>query len=261
MLGELMEKFGEIAVREGYINEVQLAETLERQKEHPKRLGRLLTEAGYLTDSQLAGVLSLQLKLPLYRPAEMNLDAELLELITPRQAERLHLIPVELTEGKLTVATAEPLNLEGLDQLRKSCPYKLKIAVAAESQIAGALQKFYATALESVATVLEDLTEADLRQYRNHTLSEVNQISPESMEAQKVFPVLAVEMIGVGEESGNLSGMLSQVAKTYETEVKNAIGIFLAVFEPVLILLMVGVIGILAVSILLPIINLNSKMG
>jgi general secretion pathway protein F len=83
----------------------------------------------------------------------------------------------------------------------------------------------------------------------------------QSLEAQKVFPVLAVEMIGVGEESGNLSGMLSQVAKTYETEVKNAIGIFLAVFEPVLILLMVGVIGILAVSILLPIINLNSKMG
>jgi type IV pilus assembly protein PilB len=181
MLGESMEKFGEIAVREGYINEVQLAETLERQKEHPKRLGRLLTEAGYLTDFQLAGVLSLQLKLPLYRPAEMNLDAELLELITPRQAERLRLIPVELTEGKLTVATSEPLNLEGLDQLRKSSPHKLKIAVAAESQIAEALQKFYGAGLESVATVLEDLTEADLRQYRNHTLSEVNQISPESM--------------------------------------------------------------------------------
>jgi type II secretory pathway component PulF len=87
-----------------------------------------------------------------------------------------------------------------------------------------------------------------------HTLAQ-------SLENQKVFPLLAMEMIGVGEESGNLSEMLSQVAKTYETEVKNAIGIFLAVFEPVLILLMVGVIGILAVAILLPVVNLNSKMG
>jgi general secretion pathway protein F len=83
----------------------------------------------------------------------------------------------------------------------------------------------------------------------------------QSLENQKVFPVLAIEMIGVGEESGNLSEMLGQVAKTYEAEVKNAIGIFLAVFEPVLILLMVGIIAILAISILLPIINLNSKMG
>jgi general secretion pathway protein F len=83
----------------------------------------------------------------------------------------------------------------------------------------------------------------------------------QSLAGQKVFPLLAVEMVGVGEESGNLSEMLGQVAKTYEAEVKYAIGVFLAVFEPVLILLMVGIIGILAVSILLPIINLNSRMG
>jgi general secretion pathway protein F len=87
-----------------------------------------------------------------------------------------------------------------------------------------------------------------------HTLAQ-------SMANQKIFPLLAVEMIGVGEESGNLTEMLNQVAKTYEGEVKNAVGIFLAVFEPVLILLMVGIIAILAIAILLPIINLNSQMG
>lgn len=83
----------------------------------------------------------------------------------------------------------------------------------------------------------------------------------QSMANQKVFPLLAIEMIGVGEESGNLSEMLGQVAKTYEAEIKNALGIFLAVFEPVLILLMVGVIAILAVAVLLPIVNLNSQIG
>jgi general secretion pathway protein F len=83
----------------------------------------------------------------------------------------------------------------------------------------------------------------------------------QSMENQKIFPALAMEMISVGEESGHLGAMLGKVAKTYEAEVKNAIGIFLSVFEPLLILLMVGVIAILAVAILLPIVNLNSKMG
>ena len=78
-----------------------------------------------------------------------------------------------------------------------------------------------------------------------------------SMAAQDVFPVLAVEMIGVGEESGNLGVMLEQVSRTLEGEVRHSMQVFLAVFEPVLILFMVGVIAILAVAILLPIINMN----
>ncbi|MGD8402002.1 MAG: type II secretion system F family protein [Bacillota bacterium] len=81
-----------------------------------------------------------------------------------------------------------------------------------------------------------------------------------SMHAQKVFPVMAVEMIGVGEESGNINEMLEQVAKTYDGEVKNALGIFMSLFEPLLILAMVGVIGILAVAVLLPLVNLNSQL-
>lgn len=81
-----------------------------------------------------------------------------------------------------------------------------------------------------------------------------------SMSNKKVFPVLAVEMVGVGEESGNLEEMLDQVSATYENEVKQSLGIFLAIFEPLLILSMVGVIAILAIGILVPIFNLNSQI-
>ncbi|HEY8463061.1 MAG TPA: type II secretion system F family protein [Bacillota bacterium] len=82
-----------------------------------------------------------------------------------------------------------------------------------------------------------------------------------SMHAQKVFPVMAVEMIGVGEESGNINGMLEQVARTYDNDVKNSLSIFMSVFEPVLILTMVGVIAILALAVLLPLMNLNSQIN
>jgi general secretion pathway protein F len=82
-----------------------------------------------------------------------------------------------------------------------------------------------------------------------------------SMAAEAAFPVLAVEMIGVGEESGNLGKMLEQVAKTYEGEVQHSMSLFLAILEPMLIIGMVGVIGILAVAILLPIFNMNSAIG
>lgn len=81
-----------------------------------------------------------------------------------------------------------------------------------------------------------------------------------SMSKKAIFPILAVEMIGVGEESGNLEEMLDQVSAAYENEVKQSLGIFLAIFEPLLILSMVGVIAILAIGILVPIFNLNSQI-
>ncbi|HEX3044524.1 MAG TPA: type II secretion system F family protein, partial [Bacillota bacterium] len=80
------------------------------------------------------------------------------------------------------------------------------------------------------------------------------------MATQGVFPVLAVEMIGVGEESGNLGTMLEQVATTYDNDVKHSLSIFMSLFEPILIFIMVGVIGVLAVAILLPVINMNTQM-
>jgi type II secretory pathway component PulF len=80
-----------------------------------------------------------------------------------------------------------------------------------------------------------------------------------SLHGQKVFPVMAVEMIGVGEESGNINEMLEQVAKTYDDEVKNSLGVAMALFEPLLILTMVVIIGILAVAVLLPLVNLNAQ--
>lgn len=82
-----------------------------------------------------------------------------------------------------------------------------------------------------------------------------------SMAAQQAFPILAVEMIGVGEESGSIVPMLDQVAKTFEGEVKHSLAMFLSIFEPVLILGMVGIIAVLAVAILLPVLTMNAELN
>jgi general secretion pathway protein F len=69
------------------------------------------------------------------------------------------------------------------------------------------------------------------------------------MEAGR-FPMLAVHMILVGEETGRLDDMLMQVAETYDREVEVAIRKALALLQPVMIVLMAGVIGFIIIAIL-----------
>jgi general secretion pathway protein F len=64
------------------------------------------------------------------------------------------------------------------------------------------------------------------------------------------FPLLAVHMILVGEETGRLDEMLMQVAETYDHEVEVAIRKVLALVQPVMIVLMAGVIGLIIIAIL-----------
>ncbi len=64
------------------------------------------------------------------------------------------------------------------------------------------------------------------------------------------FPMLAVHMILVGEETGRLDDMLMQVAETYDREVAVSIGRVLALLQPVMIVAMAAVIGFIIIAIL-----------
>jgi general secretion pathway protein F len=79
--------------------------------------------------------------------------------------------------------------------------------------------------------------------------------------AQGVFPPLAVHMVSVGEETGQLDEMLTRVADVYDREVSLAVKRMLALLEPVMILGLGLVIGGIIVSILLAILKVNSLVG
>jgi type II secretion system protein E len=175
-----MRKIGAIFLEKGFINRKQLAECLGRQANEKKPLGKLLRDAGYIDDEQLAEALADRLDLAYYRLEETTLEPEVISALSPRQAEKYRLIPVSLSADRLTLATAEPLDLERIDQLREVLSFRIKLAVASETQIEAALKKYYSASLDSVATVLEDLRETDLSNYQNENLHHISLDSPEN---------------------------------------------------------------------------------
>ena len=72
-----------------------------------------------------------------------------------------------------------------------------------------------------------------------------------------LFPKMAVQMIKVGEETGQLESMLEQVAETYDSQIQNTIKRLLALLEPLLILGLGIVIAFIIISILVAILGVN----
>ena len=75
------------------------------------------------------------------------------------------------------------------------------------------------------------------------------------------FPRLALQMISVGEETGQLDTMLMKVSDTYDIEVRNTIDRLLSIFTPVVTLLLAVLIGTIVLSVLVAILSINDLVG
>jgi len=79
-----------------------------------------------------------------------------------------------------------------------------------------------------------------------------------SLEEQKMFPDLSVEMIEVGESTGALPAMLNSVAEFYEEDVQTALGAAMALIEPAILIVMAVFVGGVLISLYMPIFTLGS---
>lgn len=176
-----MKNLAVICFEKGFITHDQLDTLKQLHDREAISWDSLLLNSGYINEEQMAQALSSQLGLPYCLPLEHNPDADLLKMLSPRQAERYRAVPFRKEDDRLILATDEPLNLEWFDQLSESINCRIKIVVASTTQITEALKKYYGSSLESVAAVLEDLNETDLNQYQSISDSDVSTIAPESM--------------------------------------------------------------------------------
>jgi type IV pilus assembly protein PilC len=78
---------------------------------------------------------------------------------------------------------------------------------------------------------------------------------------KKEIPSILVQMIKVGEESGELGNILKTMSKFYQREVMNAVDTLVGLIEPVMIVALGVGVGILLASVLMPIYNIASNVS
>ena len=78
---------------------------------------------------------------------------------------------------------------------------------------------------------------------------------------EAVFPAMAIQMMAIGEETGQLDGMLMKVADFYEDEVEQAVKSLTSILEPVMIVVLGGMVGTILLAMYLPMFKVFEKLG
>lgn len=134
-----------------------------------------------------------------------------------------------------------------------------KIAVARFSRTLGTLLESgvpLLASMEIVRNIVGNSLISDAIQKAGNDVREGQSLSA-PLARSGLFPALSVEMISVGEQSGNLEPMLYRIAEAYEKEVESSITMLTSLLEPIMILVMGLAVGFIVVSILLPIFEMN----
>lgn len=83
----------------------------------------------------------------------------------------------------------------------------------------------------------------------------------EPLGKSKHFPAIVAQMLAVGEESGQIDTILIKVADFYEEEVETTIDSLASIIEPIMIIMLGAVVGVIAASVMGPIANLSKNVG
>ncbi len=81
------------------------------------------------------------------------------------------------------------------------------------------------------------------------------------LRASGEFPPMVTQMIEVGEQSGELETMLAKVSDTYEEQVETTVTRLTALLEPILILVMVGIVLVIILATLVPLLQVTQSLG
>jgi type IV pilus assembly protein PilB len=158
---------GEILVERKTLTEEQLREAMTRQQRSRKRLGEILMDLGFASPDAVLDGLSAQLGVPPTRVNSYTVTPEALTCLSEKVARKYTAVPLLKVGSTLVVATANPRDLQALDDLRFAAGCEVQTMIALESEIQQALAAFYGNpfasdADEERASVVIDVAGSEL---------------------------------------------------------------------------------------------------
>ena len=155
---------GQMLVHDKILSTEQLNQALERQRKTRERLGQILIDMKLIDEDILLKYLGAQFrKDPITRQDLAALDPDVVKLVSEEVARQYGVIAAERSGRRLIVATADPLNVMAMDDLRRATGLEVDFRIGPASAIQEAIEKTYRKVTQVVTSEgLDDALKVDL---------------------------------------------------------------------------------------------------
>ncbi len=152
-------RLGQIFVDLGYINDDQLEMLVEEQSQSTggKLIGRIAMEMGLVTDDELIASLGEQFNLQTIDLDGVTPPEDAREALSDAMAQLYRVIPLQLNDNVLTLATCDPQNIAMQDELRRFLGNEIRLLVASESLILKMIDKYFNEDTDSIENIIKEL--------------------------------------------------------------------------------------------------------
>ena len=139
----------------------------------------------------------------------------------------------------------------------------LKAAMSRFASIFGILQSSGVNVLEAMDILAETIGNAVISREFNDIKQRIRKGEgiAEPLRSSKHFPLMVVDMVAVGEESGNLEEMLNDITEHYDDEVAYQVKGLEELISPVLIVMLAAIVGFFALAIFMPIWKMSTVVS
>lgn len=139
----ITKRLGEVLLERGVINKKALDQSLAHQKEHGGLLGQILIQLGHVTEEEIALALTAQYGFPYLPLDNYEIDNGLTVLIPERIARQYCLIPIDRIGNALTLAMADPSNVQAIEDIEILTKCVVQTFVSTPSDVTRAIDKHY----------------------------------------------------------------------------------------------------------------------
>ena len=127
----------------GLVTEDQLAIARESQKNLGNTLEQVLVDKGFVTEEQIMSALAKSMNTTFVSLSKYKMDPDVINLLPVALAKKHRAIPLFKIENKIVIATSNPLNLTGLDDIRSALGTDVNAVLALDSDIDRAIEEHY----------------------------------------------------------------------------------------------------------------------
>ncbi len=136
-------RLGEILIQRKLISEEDLERALELQKERGDKIGKTLVDMGFIAMRDVLAALSEQLGVPLVTIDSPPVVSPETETLSPRFLRQFHCLPMRRDDHTITLAMADPLDVETIAAVRHCTGLNINTVLAPEQEIIDAIDKYY----------------------------------------------------------------------------------------------------------------------